>query len=96
MRLDLTLRMVQTGNSISGFSTYTIREEGTCTGLRGYTGSATLTGTVTGSLASGSGTFTGTSTDDGGTGITATFTNGRMTGTLNSPDGPGTFVVNRQ
>jgi hypothetical protein len=99
LRLDLELTLVQSGSNLSGIATITFRSEGTCTGFNGLRDSQNASGTVSGTLGSGSGSFTilaAAGTEDEVT-FSGTFANGRMTGTLAVVDGAtGTFAANRQ
>jgi hypothetical protein len=96
MRLDITTTLVQSGTSVTGILTNTIRVAPNCPTAVGFTLSEPLSGTVTGSLADGSGTFTVTT---GTTGmVTGSFANGRMTGTISviGEEGTGTVTMHRQ
>jgi len=96
LRSDITTTLVQSGTTVTGILTNTIRVAPNCPEAVGFTLSEPLSGTVTGSLADGSGTFTVTT---GTTGmVTGSFANGRMTGTISQigEEGTGTVTMNRQ
>jgi hypothetical protein len=96
LRLDLEGTFVQSGASVSGFVTSTVRVAPNCPSWIGvFSITESLSGTATGSLADGSGNFTiRTPTAS----VTGSFANGRMTGTVTPLDEPGigTMAMNRQ
>lgn len=97
LQLDFLGTLVQSGSSVTGIGTITVRVAAACPGFVGFTDTQPIAGTATGSLMNGSGTFTATlgMGDDSGT-IVATFSNGRMTGTFLAEGTTGTFSINRQ
>ena len=97
MRADVTLTIVQSGTSVTGISRIVVRSvtAAACQALVGFTIGDPFSGTVTGQFPDGTGTFSVT-TPSGGA-VTASYANGRMTGTaVDSGDDPGTFIVSRQ
>jgi hypothetical protein len=98
IRLDIVAFFVQTGNNVSGLATVTGQSAPSCPEAVGSVDALSFVGTVTESL-DGAGRMTGTLTEvsEGETGtMTATFANGRMTGTIAFSDGAtGTFAMTR-
>jgi hypothetical protein len=97
VRADVTLTLVQSGTSVTGISSIFVRSVtiASCQGLVGLTIAESFTGTVTGSFPNGSGTHNGVS--PGGSSFSASFANGRMTGTsIDSGGDAGTFIMTRR
>ena len=97
VRADVTLTIVQSGTSVTGISRIVVRSVSlaACQALVGFTIGEPFSGTVTGQFPDGTGTFS-VATPSGGA-VTASYANGRMTGTtVDSGDDPGTFTVSRQ
>jgi hypothetical protein len=97
--VDLIGTFVQTGATLSGFSTIVIREgDGPCAQLVGLTDTAPISGNITGSLADGSGTFTAfAGVENDYSILEASFANGVITGTSTSDEGAvGTFRLRKR
>jgi hypothetical protein len=98
LSVDLTMTVVQMGDSVTGVTKSTVTAAPNCPDGVGFSSEVPFTGTATGSLATGSGTITAAFASGAGTGtFNGTFAGGRMSGTVNYPDGAaGTFAVNRR
>jgi len=95
-RSDITATFLQTGSTVTGTATVTLRSSANCP-LPPITDSRPFSGTATGQLAGGSGTVTASigTAPIAGT-FTGTFANGRVTGTITFVQGgSGTFSANR-
>lgn len=96
MRWDAAATLVQSGATVTGILTSTVRSAGRCAAFVGFTFIEPMTGTVTGTLAGGAGTFqiaTGTTST-----VTGAFNNGRLTGNITyiGENATGTVTLNRQ
>jgi hypothetical protein len=93
MRADVSATIVQSGASLNGFLTLVIRVAPSCPAFVGFTVTESITGTASGSLASGAGNFT---LSQGESTTTGTFSNGLMTGSVTGEAGPGGTVTMRR
>jgi hypothetical protein len=89
---DVTATIVQSGASLTGILSNVIRVA-TGPAFIGFTFTEPFSGTVTGSLADGSGNFSITTPSAT---VTGTFANGRLTGSIVVQEGGGGTVIMRR